>query len=45
LVPELDTVFLLTTARYAYISSSIVRDVLRHHGDASVFLPDGLQLP
>ncbi len=45
LVPDLDTVFLLTTARYAYISSSIVRDVLRHHGDASVFLPDGLQLP
>jgi pantetheine-phosphate adenylyltransferase len=45
MVPDLDTVFLLTTARYAYISSSIVRDVIRHGGDASVFLPDGLQLP
>ena len=29
MVPDLDTVFLLTTARYAYISSSIVRDVIR----------------
>jgi pantetheine-phosphate adenylyltransferase len=45
MVPDLDTVFLLTTARYAYISSSIVRDVIRHGGDASVFLPDGLELP
>jgi pantetheine-phosphate adenylyltransferase len=45
MVPDLETVFLLTTARYAYISSSIVRDVIRHGGDASVFLPDGLQLP
>ena len=45
MVPDLDTVFLLTTARYAYISSSIVRDVIRHGGDASVFLPNGLQLP
>jgi pantetheine-phosphate adenylyltransferase len=45
MVPDLDTVFLLTTARYAYISSSIVRDVIRHSGDASVFLPDGLELP
>jgi pantetheine-phosphate adenylyltransferase len=45
MVPDLDTVFLLTTARYAYISSSIVRDVIRHGGDASVFLPDGLRLP
>ena len=45
MVPDLDTVFLLTTARYAYISSSIVRDVIRHGGDASVFLPEGLKLP
>ena len=42
--PSLDTVFLLTTARFAYISSSIVRDVIRHGGDASVFLPENLIL-
>ncbi len=42
--PSLDTVFLLTTARYAYISSSIVRDVIRHGGNASVFLPENLIL-
>ncbi|NVK28271.1 MAG: pantetheine-phosphate adenylyltransferase [Flavobacteriia bacterium] len=37
--PELETVFLLTSARYAYISSSIVRDVYRNGGDYTLFVP------
>lgn len=40
MVPDLETVFLLTSARYAYISSSIVRDVFNHNGDFSHFVPD-----
>ena len=39
MLPDLDTVFLLTSAKYAYISSSIVRDVLRNNGDYTLFVP------
>jgi len=36
---EIETVFLLTSANTAFISSSIVRDVYRHGGDISKFVP------
>lgn len=35
----IETVFLLTSASTAYISSSIVRDVYRHKGDISSLVP------
>ncbi|MEN8765687.1 MAG: pantetheine-phosphate adenylyltransferase [Wenyingzhuangia sp.] len=35
----IDTVFLLTSADTAFISSSIVRDILKHNGDVSKFVP------
>jgi pantetheine-phosphate adenylyltransferase len=44
LYKDVETVFLLTAARYAYISSSIVRDVLRHGGDYRSLVPEGLEL-
>lgn len=44
MLPDLDTVFLLTSARYAYISSSIVRDVLRNNGDYTLFVPDAVRV-
>ena len=34
-----ETVFLLTAAKTSYISSSIVRDVLRNNGDVSGLVP------
>jgi len=34
-----DTVFFLTTPQHTPINSSIVRDILRHKGDASIFIP------
>ncbi len=43
MVPDLETVFLLTSARYAYISSSIVREVINHKGDYSRFVPDAVR--
>ena len=43
MVPQLETVFLLTSARYAYISSSIVRDVYIHGGDFKRFVPESVQ--
>lgn len=35
----IDTAFLLTTPEHTPISSSIVRDILRHGGDISDFVP------
>lgn len=43
LVPTLETVFLLTSARYAYISSSIVREVYLHGGDYAEFVPTSVR--
>lgn len=43
MVPDLETVFLLTSARYAYISSSIVREVYHHSGDFQKFVPATVQ--
>ena len=43
MVPQLETVFLLTSARYAYISSSIVRDVYIHCGDFKRFVPSSVK--
>lgn len=43
MVPDLETVFLLTSARYAYISSSIVREVFNHGGDFQKFVPATVQ--
>ncbi|MBL4604172.1 MAG: pantetheine-phosphate adenylyltransferase [Flavobacteriaceae bacterium] len=35
----IETVFLLTSAETSFISSSIVRDILRNNGDASILAP------
>ena len=39
LYPEIETVFLLTTPQHTAINSSIVRDIIRNGGDASMFVP------
>ena len=40
----IDTVFLLTSADTSYISSSIVRDVLRNGGDYTVLVPNSVRV-
>lgn len=45
IAPEIDTIIIPTTQEYAHISSSAVRDILRHHGDTSMFEPQGVKLP
>lgn len=42
LQPDIETVFLITSADLSAISSSIIRDILKNKGDASQFLPDCL---
>ena len=42
--PELETVFLLTTPELTPVNSTIVRDILRNGGDASMFLPEKIKI-
>lgn len=42
---KIETVFLLTAAKTSYISSSIVRDVIRNNGNYSVLVPDSVVFP
>lgn len=37
--PDIETVFLLTTPEFTSLNSSIVRDIARHGGDISLFVP------
>lgn len=39
LFPEIETIFLLTTPELTALNSSIVRDIIRHGGDPSPFVP------
>ena len=44
LAPEIETVFMTAAQRYAFVSSSLVREIARLEGDVSEFLhPDTLQ--
>ena len=44
LAPEIDTVIIPTCQEYAHISSSAVRDIIKHGGDYSAFIPEGIVL-
>ena len=41
---QIETVFLLTAARTSFISSSIVRDVIRNHGDYTMLVPESVRV-
>lgn len=41
---KIETVFLLTASNTSYISSSIVRDVIRHKGNYKLLVPDSVRL-
>ena len=45
LAPDVETIIIPTAQEFAHISSSAVRDILRHHGDTSMFEPEGVNLP
>ena len=40
---HVETVFVMPNARYAFISSSLIRDVVRNGGDVTAFLPEGVE--
>lgn len=45
LAPDIETIIIPTAQEYAHISSSAVRDIIRHGSDSSSFLPKGITLP
>ena len=44
LAPDIETIIIPTAQEFAHISSSAVRDILRHGGDYSAFIPEGVKL-
>ena len=44
LAPGIETIIIPTAQEFAHISSSAVRDILRHGGDYSTFIPEGVVL-
>ena len=43
LAPDVDTVFLATDLKYAFLSSSVVKDAAAFGGDISAFVPECVQ--
>ena len=43
LAPDVDTVFLTTSLEYAYLSSSIVKEVAQYGGDISAFVAEPVE--
>jgi pantetheine-phosphate adenylyltransferase len=41
---DVETVFLLTTPELTPVNSTIVREVLMHGGDVSMFVPEGMDI-
>jgi len=41
---DLESVFMLTLPEHTAISSTIVRDILKHNGDVKQFIPSGIVL-
>lgn len=44
LAPEIETIIIPTAQEFAHISSTAVRDILKHGGDTSLFIPEGVEL-
>ena len=44
LAQDIETIIIPTAQEYAHISSTAVRDILKHGGDTSLFVPEGVEL-
>lgn len=44
LAPQIETIIIPTAQEFAHISSTAVRDILKHNGDASLFLPENVKI-
>lgn len=41
--PEYETVFMMTDSKYSYISSSMVKEVAKYHGELEGFVPPSIK--
>lgn len=44
LAPDIETIIIPTAQEFAHISSTAVRDLIKHGGDISQFIPEGVEL-
>lgn len=42
MLPGVESIFLLTSPEHTPVNSTIIRDIIRNGGDASQFLPEGI---
>ena len=44
MLPSVESVFLLTSPEHSPVNSTIIRDIIRNHGDASQFIPAAIDI-
>jgi len=44
MLPEVESVFLLTAPEHSFVNSTVIRDILLHNGDPSQFLPKSINI-
>lgn len=44
MAPEISTIFIPARQEYSFVSSTVVRDVLVHGGNAELFIPKGVDI-
>jgi pantetheine-phosphate adenylyltransferase len=44
MLPTVESIFLLTSPEHTPVNSTIIRDIIRNGGDASQFLPQGINI-
>lgn len=44
MLPEIESVFFLTTPEHSSVNSTVIRDILLHNGDPSQFLPKSINI-
>jgi len=44
MLPEVESIFLLTSPEHTPVNSTIIRDIIRNGGDASQFIPAGIDI-
>jgi len=44
MLPSVESIFLLTSPEHTPVNSTIIRDIIRNGGDASQFLPKGINI-
>lgn len=42
--PDVESVYLLTAPEHSFVNSSVVREIIMHHGDPSQFIPKAVNI-